>query len=94
MENSHDRRDTTLAALQQRLATLQQQAAKANGPLDPLLEETIELLHSSLAEQLRHRFALIHKNTDEAARLGQRQRVAQQLHRLVLFALRVQRDRL
>ena len=59
MENSHDRRDTTLAALQQRLATLQQQAAKANGPLDPLLEETIELLHSSLAEQLRQQEAAL-----------------------------------
>jgi pimeloyl-ACP methyl ester carboxylesterase len=38
--------------------------------------------------------AFIHKDTDEAARLCQRQRLTQQLHSLVLFAMRVQGDRL
>ena len=51
-------------------------------------------MRSGFGQQLRHRQPFVDKETDEAARLCQRQRVTQQLHSLVLFAVRVESDRL
>src|SRR6266496_3972499 len=45
-------------------------------------------------QEVSHRGTFIDKDTDEAARLCQRQRVPQQLHSLVLFAMCLESDRL
>ena len=47
-----------------------------------------------LGQQVRHREAFIDKGTDEAARRGKRERVNEQVERLVLFAMRLERNRL
>ena len=45
-------------------------------------------------QEVSHRGTFVDKETDEAARLCQRQRVTEQLHRLVLFAMCLESDRL
>ena len=42
-----------------------------------------------LRQEVRHRGTFVDKETDEAARLGQRQSVNEQMHRLVLLAMRL-----
>jgi hypothetical protein len=51
-------------------------------------------LSGGLGQEVRHRPPFVDKETDEAARLGQRQRVTEQVHRLVLVTMRLQSDRL
>ena len=51
-------------------------------------------MSSRFGQQLSHRGTFVHKDTDEAARLCQRQRLTQQLHSLVLFAMGMESDRL
>src|SRR5690242_15304821 len=41
-----------------------------------------------------HRETFVEKETDETSRLGHRQRVYEQVHRLILFAMSASRDRL
>jgi len=49
---------------------------------------------SKIRNRHSHWLAFVNKDTDEAVRLCQSQCVAQQLHSLVLFAMRMKRDRL
>src|SRR5205807_5985733 len=45
-------------------------------------------------QEVRHRGTFVDKETDEAGRLGERQRVTEQVHRLVLVAMHMESDRL
>ena len=62
--------------------------------VDILLHAKRSALILHPCQQFRHRRPFINEQTDEAARLGQRQGLGQQLRRLVLIAMRMERDRL
>ena len=51
-------------------------------------------LSSRLRQQVSHRGTFVHEDPDETSRLRQRQGLTQQLHRLILFAIGTQSDRL